>query len=414
VKRLTEGFPWIYIVAMGCSIAIVQSAFGIKGFAATPYARAASFIVTGAAVLSIIIQSKGKIPFSRNSTIGSIIVAFAWANMVFLIIGISNNNHRLYLATDFLYLLTLPLSYSIGSYAFKTHPVLRSTKFYKNGVLGVAVFFAALLMVQAKGVADFYIAGSAFLLMSLVTGFSKQAFFIVLLLLPHVGNASRAIVFAIALSLAIILGVSNPLKAFKASLIMSALMLVMSVIYTQTGLLRGGELERRINESTQVFTDQSIDSSVPLQQRIFELEMIEEDIKKANTLVSVLFGLGHGYTFDMSESSDNSVKDSQLMGDENTHNIHILPAAIFARMGIVGIVLYSALFVAIIRKLVFIIRTRNSKERAPELYSAIFVLLLFVFSIPASSFLLSSTLLGYFCGILDAANPTHCKATAPK
>jgi hypothetical protein len=114
----------------------------------------------------------------------------------------------------------------------------------------------------------------------------------------------------------------------------------------------------------------------------------------------------------MSQSIDSSVINSQLLGGEQTHNIHFLSYALLARFGLLGALCFTFIFFSCARRCLALFNRRVTDGTTVELLANLFVVLLFLFSLPASSFLFSSMLLGYFCGIANEARSAEFTESA--
>jgi len=106
-------------------------------------------------------------------------------------------------------------------------------------------------------------------------------------------------------------------------------------------------LHRRLTEVQMLMSgQQKLEEMVALQQRFFEMQLVEIELTEMSSLQKFLGG-GFGKTLDMTASSDASVKGASTLGADAVHNVHSLPHSIVLRSGVLGLLyLFSTLTLA--------------------------------------------------------------------
>lgn len=400
----TEFFLVTYMGAVTFFAFFFQRILGFKSFSATPYVRIFAVLLVVLFFVHCLIRCKAKIPNAFSGGLGVLFLALFVLNFIWLAIGGTAEAHLLYLATDFFYVIIQFASFLLGYiYVYRLRANISPVSFYKALVI-LLVVSVILTGFGVRANYDLLIVSVIFVLWLGYCGRYKQLLFmlaILLLLLPY---ANRALILSVMFLLFLCFlagGFASKLKFFFLS---TGGLLLVVFLFQGTDYFSGSNFERRIDESIAFFLDAGeSDLPLPIQQRFYEGEMVMSDAGQKGWVFPVIFGLGHGYTIDMTGSSDDSVISNQLVGASNTHNIHFMHFALLARFGVVGGFVYFLIFSVAVSRGYALIKTKNrSGLDCSAFVSNLFVAALFVFSLSASSFWFTSALLGFFCGVSEA------------
>jgi len=104
---------------------------------------------------------------------------------------------------------------------------------------------------------------------------------------------------------------------------------------------------------------------------------------------SFIFGCGLGSVIDGNLFIDLSVTKSALMGSKSIHNIHLLPFALIHKYGFFGVIIFFMLVVDLLNSFNNILK--KNQNIVFVFWNLIFILI-FVYSLPAASFLWASPL----------------------
>jgi hypothetical protein len=117
-------------------------------------------------------------------------------------------------------------------------------------------------------------------------------------------------------------------------------------------------------------------------QRFYEQQVVFDTLNE--NILLIPFGSGFGATLNMTNSEDDSVMNSQLLGAAKTHNIHFLHASILYRYGVVGMAIYLMFLCCAVYNL---IKYKRNKNHPLFVYFNLYVVAVIAFSVPASSYL---------------------------
>ncbi len=133
--------------------------------------------------------------------------------------------------------------------------------------------------------------------------------------------------------------------------------------------------------------DYSSTYHVSVSQRLIEAQMVISFWTE--NIMSFVFGSGLGGVIDGKYFIDNAVTDSALLGEKSIHNIHLLPFAFIHKYGILGLIIMFLLIIDFFKSIK--LSVQNGFNNVHNFWNILFVLLL-IYSIPAASFLWTSTL----------------------
>lgn len=176
-------------------------------------------------------------------------------------------------------------------------------------------------------------------------------------------------------------------------------------------------LSRRLNETSVAIVTLSSggrleDMPISIYQRVYEAEQVLASIivPQSGNLLIPLFGYGFGALIDMSNSSDEAVKENAQLGADKVHNIHFMPFMILYRFGLFGIFIFGYFIFKLFSKLSYYINSYDSHGYGRKPISSIeafqFGCLIFSFSVliycmQASALIFDSTLVFIAVGILS-------------
>lgn len=401
-------FPAFCLASAIIASAILTHALDIVGFRAMPYVRLA---VVGAAIVFVgtfLLQTRMR-PRLAVGNLWRAVLALQLLGLVYLVLGLIRQNSHFYLATDVVYLLMFFLTFLLGAWCYRIGTFAFSYRIMLRVVLALVCItsFCWLFGLQVGTPPELLVLWGCVLIISMAYKKHFHSLVLLLAVVPQIAGINRALVLAVVGGLAIFFVSSALLKKVKVLSIVAIFLGVLVIVLNSLGTLEGSSFERRINETLSLLSDGDRDMPVALQQRFYEGQVVSQDLKKNTMLpVSLMFGLGAGYTLDMSQSIDSSVTNSQLLGEQYTHNIHFLSYALLARFGLLGALCFAFIFFTCVKRSFALFKKPPSDNGTIELLANLFVVLLFIFSAPASSFLFSSMLLGYFCGIANEARLT--------
>lgn len=405
-------YPIAIALVAAASSLLLNIVFGIMGFKATPYIRSITVIACAAFIFFFIIKTKLK-PRLKKGTLFKLSVALQALSVLYLIISIARSNNRLYTASDFIYLSILFLTFAYGAWSFKKHSLTYAHEEATKLIIYLFLGFAILSPFKVAPGTELIILWACFLIIAIAQKNTRAAIILIIVMTPQLPGINRAFLLSMAAALALLFFSSSASSKIKITVSLTIVLAVFASIFQETTLLQGSNLERRINETIYLaFKDGHSELPIPIQQRLYEGDIVFNDIQSGPAIINLLFGMGHGYTMNMTDSPDSSVIYSQLLGGENTHNIHFLHYALLARFGIIGSIIFLIIFIIATSKAYTILKLKAPEEHCLTLISSIYVFMLFIFAAPASSFLLSSMVAGYFLGIIsESTNPRKLLAT---
>lgn len=398
-------FPAFSLAAAIVASAMLTHVLGIVGFRAMPFVRLAVVAVAIVFVCVFLLQTRMK-PRLATGNLWSTVVALQLLGLVYVVVGLLRENSSFYLVTDLVYLVMFLLTFLLGAWCYQVGELAFSYEKMMRVVLTLTVFtsFCWAFSLQVGTPPELLILWGCALIISMAYKKHVHTFLLLAAVVPQVAGMNRALVLAVIGGLTVYFFSAALGKKIKVLAVLAILLGLLAAVINGSGVIKGSSFERRIDETLSLLSSSSGEAlPIPLQQRFYEGDLVSHDLQKMHLPVSLLFGLGHGYTLDMTQSIDSSVIDSQLLGGQETHNIHFLSYALLARFGVLGALCFAFIFLSCARRCFVLFKKESTDRSTVELLANLFVVLLFLFSAPASSFLFSSMLLGYFCGIANEA-----------
>ncbi len=404
-------FPAFCLASAIAASAVLTHLLGIVGFRAMPYVRV---VVVAAAIIFVgvfLLQARLK-PTLAIGNLWRAVLALQLLGLVYLVLGLLRQNSNFYLITDLAYLLMFFLTFLLGAWCYRIGKPTFSYDVMLRVVLTLVSLtsFCWIFGLQIGTPPELLVLWGCALIISLAYKKHFHTFLLLLAVVPQLAGINRALVMAVVGGLTIYFFSSALLKKIKVVAVVTISVIFLMVLLNGLGILKGSSFERRIDETLSLLSAEGAgEMPIPLQQRFYEGELVTQDLQKSMFPLSLMFGLGAGYTLDMTQSADSSVIDSQLLGGQHTHNIHFLLYALLARFGLLGTLCFAFILLTCVRRSFMLFKQTPTDKCTVELLSNLFVVLLFIFSVPASSFLFSSMLFGYFCGIANEARLTGAR-----
>jgi hypothetical protein len=348
--------------------AVINSALAISIF----------FLLAGALLFQHVKKRRPLVIEKKFLPIFLVLVAMIGAGLV---LGMVNGNPALYVVSTFIYWTNYLMFMVLAS----------SRDFSGENLFGIIKWIA----IAATVLAIFKFALNNSILILLISMFvvysmgERRVGAALLCLLPLILNASalnRSGMLAVLICLtagAIMYRWPIFLSFLLAAVI--AFILVFPSIDVSKVAEPGTFLNRRLVEVQNLMNGtQSIDDMVALQQRLYEIREVNNEMEKGGALQKIL-GAGFGKTIDMSSSSDESVKTASTLGAAKVHNIHSLPHSIYLRSGLTGLVFLSLIIFQAIR---LCLQAMQVKKASPLLGLCIlYPLGIIVSAMPASNYL---------------------------
>ena len=335
--KLRLAYSSVFIVYFGIIMftSMVKSLMG-GGFGLTGYLNAAGalmiFLYLVLAMLPWLMAKSGR-RFRVDRDVLSLFLVMLYLIAAGVLIGFFGNNSKLYLLSTTLYWLNMILMLVYVS----------SVDCTRTDLLALCKW-AAIMIVVGRFV-GIYFDASIFNLLAcgfVVAAFGERRYWLAaLLLLPFVlffSGLNRSLMMSFVLC--VILGA----MFYRRSLVFSSIMIGLSAAiaaFPGIDLAQiaepGTQMYRRLLELQQLMLGETrISDIVALQQRIFEIQLVNRDMADAGPLAHLL-GMGFGRTLDMTSTSDTSVMGAATFGLSSVHNVHSLVHAMLLRDGLIGI-----------------------------------------------------------------------------
>lgn len=330
-----------------------------------------------------------------------LMVFWIFFSVLAFIIGFLFRNPLLYLFTDLFYIIIGFFLFRIFQINFDNikndfnYELTKAENNYFLIVISLISFFA--IIVKADLPSFLLIFSISYSLYLLIT---KKYLLSLLFLIPFfvqisTSNRSILIVFIIALLIAMVRG-----RITKTNIISFTIFAFICVCflfyyledllkYTIDNLLQTGHLKQRLNQVYLIVSgklDWNSPMALSLKQRLVEAELVIE--YWTSSPLHFIFGGGLGATIDGFSFKDSGVTNSSILGKEAVHNIHLLPFSLILRYGLFGVVIFFFLLRLIMKYLNILI----FKDISFKFPMYVFTLCWIVYSVPAASFLWTSTL----------------------
>lgn len=386
-----------YLTTSWIGSILLDKIYHITGFASTPYLRGLFVIVYGTILLLITLPQYTvhrrlvKLPSKEMLFYCLLLYWSLWSFCQGLLLG----NSVVYVFSDTVYLLFALMAYYVmrkERLSIEIDINIRSA-LYLSFVLGWLPLALSGLGVEYPVALQMLLLATA--LVALFSG-RTLAFFILatpLIVSLPLGNRSMAITFMLCIVVVLVAMLlrGKLFGTWKYVCLISGLGLVIYVFVTNTyayNFLEKTPLGQRIVHTQQVLSGNELNfsSDVSLEQRVYEANMVMEKLREHP--ISWLVGYGSGATINMSGAPDSSVTNAALLGSSMVHNIHLLPAAILYRYGIVGLMI-------LITITTFILKSIYSTKNLNSFTAAIFGLAIIMYSFTASEFLYSEPILWF-------------------
>lgn len=324
------------------SIKLAGGAVGLQGFVLAPYQNAASALSVLLMLVAVFIHTSifGKQKQFVLPKEGAVaITALLFLALNASIIGLASGNSLQYVISTSIYFVNAILFIYLIFFTDLSDEIFTKTTKYIAITIIVAIFIGHGGSFQA----NLFV----FAVVSIVFMEPTPWKFRLLLLVPvalQVATQNRSTLLAFIVMLIFAAVVKRRSLWFLAvSVVVISVFLFLSFGNLQVITEPGTQMYRRLSEIQSLIQGSGkIEDMVALQQRLYEIRVVNETMSNANIL-SVILGNGFGSTVDMTSSADSSVTASSLLGASRTHNIHSLIHSIYLRYGIFGLGLFLAL-----------------------------------------------------------------------
>lgn len=383
----------LYFLLVESIINYIVKYIDAGGFVLTPYIRVLILLSTFLFFTLEIVNTKFP-RFINKKTHQIDLFVYGWLvySFVSILIGLINNNPKLYVLTDFIYI-------AFGSFIFflskkNNHIVFKDFNNFQ-------VFNFLMVMLMILSLLFSYTPPSLLLIASAISiyiNFLRSKYIVsILILIPYLvlvvtTNRSQLLVFLFLIFVLILKKVrtiyDNKAVIFYAILILISLYLMRNILFELVFLLINSKsnIGYRINQIA-IILNEGFDFSNPffvsVTQRVIEAEIVLK--YWTSNLFNFIFGLGSGATIDGTKFfNDASVLSSSLLGANKVHNIHLLPFSLLFRYGFFGLILFVILLKIISKAFICVL---NEEKNQNLIFWNMLIISWFIFSIPAASYL---------------------------
>jgi uncharacterized membrane protein YiaA len=397
-----QSFYGVYLYSYFAAYCAVVFVLGKEGFAATPFIRLSYVAVTS--ILFLLLIASKRLSKTRLSNdfdlLAKIMVLFG---VVWFVIGVHNANF--YLASDFVYYFFILCSF----YFFSLYGLYLKDKahLFISGLDTVFIVISLLLIVSQIFFSTqpyfLYLPISVYLVTTLFIYKRGEKKFLktvlVLTLLVGVTDLNRAFYLQfIVLVVFATLALRGSNKLINLGVKFLFIFTILIVLFDSFGnFIEGTQLHRRIVETSNIFQfGISEEVSIPMLQRMYEKQVIMDMFYDKPLML--LTGYGFGAYFDMKDSLDIWLIESQLFGAEQVHNVHFLHMALLFRFGIIGFALYSCILIFVIRRLLGLRKNTTIENKDQFFISAfggLYIISATAFASTASSTFFVDPLIGF-------------------
>lgn len=372
------------------AVSLTGRILGGGGFGMTALLNAAQafsvFLFLAVCTLSWLTQQP-RIPLTVHRDVLPHVMLLMFMIIAGFLIGAISGNVKIYLLSTTLYWLNyLLFTIYVSSVDCSRTDFLRFGKW-----IVVAVIISALL----RGGVDSAIANLMACLFVIFAFGERRIGWALLCLAPfalRLSSLNRS--FLLALLTATIIGALLYRRSMVVSSIIVALILIIITFATiDVALIAepGTGLYRRLNEIQVLMNGtQKLEDIVALQQRIFEIRLVNQEMNDAGPLGRIL-GAGFGKTLDMSATQDESVIRATSTGAAHVHNVHSLPHSIYLRSGYMGLLFLGLILFSSLRNA---LRAMMAPRVSPLLaFCLLFPFCTIVSALPAANYFLTEFIL---------------------
>jgi len=365
-------------------------------FASIPYYRLAIILFTFIFFTPTFLLKKQNLVRRKIKNQDYIVIIWCLISIIEFIHGFLIGNPRIYLFADFIYII-----FGVYIYFMLSNNILENNENIYN-----LENFGKLLILF-------------FILFYFVNGFFSENFYFISLSLTYVFLIKRKYLLALFLLIPFLIQIKYSNRAllicfistiifyfiFKMSLFLNKrgriLMLTFIsfflVFFHQEFLIvliklvpENSDLYFRIQQLLDVI-EKGIDFGDPrhvsIAQRLVEAKVVISIWVK--NIFTFIFGSGLGAVIDGNLFIDSSVTKTALLGAKSIHNIHLLPFALIHKYGLLGLILF---FILVIEFLNSIKNILKKNQNIIFVFWNLTYVLIFVYSLPAASFLWTSSL----------------------
>lgn len=391
-----------FILAYAATSFAVEHILGLIGFAKTPYLNAVAYLYTIAFIGLGVLFDKVSFRFFVPHPLGLAVVAVLFISAV---IGVANENASQYVVAWSFYILAGVLAFQF----FRNPKGRQSSAAGAVDTLFSLPFFLLMLVLAFLSIFNRenhyqYMLFEVIALFAILIRPSviEKALGIALLLLLHLGSNEGFVGVEINRASVLAVGTIGLLYLIYRRHLVVMFFLIFAVI---GGLLYAVSLDdatvdtlpRNMKEAIYLMKGDDIYNHVSSYQRIYEGQKVMEDYQTA-TDAEWLFGKGLGRTVDMTGAADRTPGQHALLGALQVHNIHFLHFAVFHKFGFAGLAIVATLAGWLVW--MFGVDLGRGRLDEPLLFFYFYLFYNFVFSFPASNFLIANPLWPAFLGML--------------
>lgn len=370
--------------------------FGISGFAAIPYYRLSNIVFTFLYFLPEILLKNLTVKNTNTIFLEDLLVSLWFGfTCIELLYGILLSNPLIYLVADFVYIAFGALLYIIITNIVKIKVDYNTINKYGT-VLVILSYVIIPFSLEVPPILFIFLIGLSYFYL-----IEKRYIKSIITLIPfflEVSSSNRALllVFIVMLLLYFIYKLSIHFKKIDRIIIVTLVLILLLTTYQEIIILslnlfpENSEIYFRLSQMLDIINE-GIDYSSPyhisVSQRLTEARMVIS--LWTENIFSFIFGSGLGGVIDGKYFIDKAVTNSALLGERSIHNIHILPFSIIHKYGLFGIIIIVLLILNLFKSIKKCID--HSTNNILNFWNILFILLL-IYSIPAASFLWTSTL----------------------
>lgn len=357
-------------------------------FAFVPYYRVLIIIFSFSFFTIVFLKVRLKIaPYINNEKV----IGLFWLSftLIQLFHGIIVHNPIVYIIADTVYIFFgLYLFILISNSKLNLRISLEDIFWFIKRIMFFLMFF---LLIKLPIAEVFFIVVLSLLFITYIYRKYQLSILLFLLFLFQVSSSNRALLICF-LTIIIIIIIKKVMLSFaKVDRFILVCFILLSVVFFYGEFLvllkglvpKGSSIYYRI-EQLYTIINEGIDfkdpSQISITQRIIEAKVVLS--LWFENLWSFVFGCGLGAVIDGGLLIDESVTKTALLGAKNIHNIHLLPFALIHKYGVFGVLIFFSLLIDVYNSFKRVIKSYD-----PSIFWNLIYVLIFIYSIPAASFM---------------------------
>jgi hypothetical protein len=384
-------------------------------FFAAPYMHAGSIglLAFGLATFLLLETPRLLLPPATGS-FRRVILLFMVLSILSLLNGLIHSWPIIGVVADFVYMAMAVFVYFVGRFALESmRAVDRDDARLTRIWIACSAYFAIVGASSIPLGSTIFLVGSSGVLaiiISLVYSLSYRSKIptLVILATPLVlslGQMNRTTLAIIILTFFVITAAGGAIRVafrilFTIGVLAVALLFVHESVMDSLSLA-DTPLARRMTELLEVAANPDDSDEVALSHRMFEAKLVLTELSKKHPVHWVV-GAGAGATLDMTQGRDDSVITNSYLGGEQVHNVHLFPAAVLYRYGLLGLAVYGYFGLLSLRFLLQAIRRARAEGTAGmELIASTYIVISLAEGMSASGHFLTDWLPYFLAAYLD-------------